>query len=96
MANKAFLLPVVIDETGDDDENVPDKFREVQWTRLPAGKTPSAFVERIQRLLSGEMTAVHERAPSPAARSRAICRPRAESSTGVRQCGTGPLRQRYS
>ncbi|HEV8018412.1 MAG TPA: TIR domain-containing protein, partial [Steroidobacteraceae bacterium] len=54
MANKAFLLPVVIDDTGDDDENVPDKFREVQWTRLPAGETPPAFVERIQRLLSPE------------------------------------------
>src|SRR6201997_2633324 len=25
MANKAFLLPVVIDDTRDDDENVPDK-----------------------------------------------------------------------
>jgi TolB-like protein/Tfp pilus assembly protein PilF len=53
MANKAFLLPVVIDDIGDD-ENVPDKFREVQWTHLPAGETPPAFVVRIQRLLSGE------------------------------------------
>jgi TIR domain len=31
MANKAFLVPVVIDKTADDDENVPEKFREVQW-----------------------------------------------------------------
>jgi TolB-like protein/Flp pilus assembly protein TadD len=54
MANKAFLLPVVIDDIGDDDENVPDKFREVQWTRLPVGETPPAFVERVQRLLWGE------------------------------------------
>jgi TolB-like protein len=54
MANKAFLLPVVIDDTGDDDEHVPEKFREVQWTRLPAGKTPPAFVERVQRLLLPE------------------------------------------
>ena len=29
MANKAFLVPVVIDDTADDDENVPEKFREV-------------------------------------------------------------------
>src|SRR5471032_2094738 len=49
MSNKAFLLPVVVDDTGDDDENVPDRFREVQWTRLPAGETPPAFVERVQR-----------------------------------------------
>jgi hypothetical protein len=54
MANKAFLLPVVIDDTGNDDEHVPEKFREVQWTRLPGGETPPAFVERLQRLLSPE------------------------------------------
>jgi TolB-like protein/Tfp pilus assembly protein PilF len=62
MANKAFLVPVSIDDTGDDDENVPDKFREVQWTRLPGGETPPAFVERIERLLSGEAAPALERA----------------------------------
>src|SRR5450755_4830729 len=53
-AEMAFLLPVVIDDTRDDDERVPERFREVQWTRLPGGITPAAFVERIRRLLSGE------------------------------------------
>ena len=53
MANKAFLVPVVIDQTADDDENVPDRFREVQWTRLPAGDTPPEFVRRIVQLLAG-------------------------------------------
>lgn len=62
MANKAFLLPVVIDDIGDDDENVPDKFREVQWTRLPAGETPPAFVERIQGLLSDKAPSMPDRA----------------------------------
>jgi len=63
VANKAFLLPVVIDDTGNDDEHVPEKFREVQWTQLPNGETPAAFVERVERLLSGEAsTAV--RAPA--------------------------------
>ncbi len=57
MTNKAFLLPVVIDDTGDGDENVPDRFREVQWTHLPGGETPPAFVERTRRLLSGEISA---------------------------------------
>jgi TolB-like protein/Tfp pilus assembly protein PilF len=52
---RAFLLPVVIDDTRDDDEQVPERFREVQWTRLPGGATPAAFVERVQRLLSGEL-----------------------------------------
>ncbi len=52
-ADKAFLLPVVIDGTRDDDERVPERFREVQWTRLPNGETTSEFVERIRGLLSG-------------------------------------------
>ena len=39
-ADMAFLLPVVIDDTRDDDERVPERFREVQWTRLPGGVTP--------------------------------------------------------
>ncbi|MBV9725738.1 MAG: tetratricopeptide repeat protein [Gammaproteobacteria bacterium] len=51
-AELAFLVPVVIDDTRDDDERVPDRFREVHWTRLPGGETPPAFVERIKRLLS--------------------------------------------
>jgi TolB-like protein/Flp pilus assembly protein TadD len=53
-ADMAFLLPVVIDDTREDDERVPERFREVQWTRLPDGVAPAAFVERVRRLLSGE------------------------------------------
>jgi TolB-like protein/tetratricopeptide (TPR) repeat protein len=53
-SDRPFLLPVVIDDTRDDDERVPERFREVQWTRLPGGVTPAAFVERVRRLLSGE------------------------------------------
>ena len=48
----AFLVPVVIDDTSDVRADVPDRFRDVQWTRLPGGETPPAFVERVQRLLS--------------------------------------------
>jgi TolB-like protein/Tfp pilus assembly protein PilF len=53
-ADKAFLFPVVIDDTPKDDERAPERFREVQWTRLPAGETSPAFVERVRRLLSPE------------------------------------------
>src|SRR5437588_135950 len=52
--NKAFLLPVVVDDTGEDDENVPDRFRDIHWTRLPGGETPPAFTERVRRLVSPE------------------------------------------
>jgi TolB-like protein/Tfp pilus assembly protein PilF len=51
-AERAFIVPVVIDETGDSDALVPDKFREVQWTRCPAGQVPAKFVERVVHLLS--------------------------------------------
>ena len=52
--DQPFLLPVVIDETPETDERIPDRFRELQWTRLPDGETPPAFVERVLRLLSPE------------------------------------------
>jgi TolB-like protein len=66
--DQAFLLPVVIDDTRDDEERVPERFREVQWTRLPGGVTPAAFVERVRRLLSGELPQEPTRTASAAAR----------------------------
>jgi len=51
---KTFLLPVVIDQTSDRGATVPDKFREVQWTRLPDGATPPEFAARVARLLAPE------------------------------------------
>lgn len=32
-----FLVPVAIDQTPQSDERLPDRFRELQWTRLPDG-----------------------------------------------------------
>lgn len=54
VADRPFLLPVVIDDTSDQDEKVPDRFRDVQWTRLPGGFGADSFVERVRRLLSPE------------------------------------------
>jgi len=48
-----FLVPVVIDATPDAEARVPERFRLAQWTRLPGGVAPPAFVERIGRLLAG-------------------------------------------
>lgn len=52
---RAFLLPVVIDSTPEKGASVPEKFHELQWTRLPSGEAPRAFVERVQRLLAPEV-----------------------------------------
>jgi len=51
-AEKAFLLPVVIDATDEVDARVPEKFHEVQWTWLSDGETSPAFVEQVSRLLA--------------------------------------------
>jgi len=61
-SNKTFLLPVVIDDTREDDENVPERFKDIHWTRLPAGQTPLAFVHRVQRLLSPEPSSTNRAA----------------------------------
>ena len=49
--DKPFLVPVVIDDTAETDARVPEKFGEVQWTRLPCGETTDEFVGRVDRLL---------------------------------------------
>jgi len=49
--NHAFLVPVVIDGTVERGASVPEKFRELQWTRLPEGQTSPEFVKRVARLL---------------------------------------------
>jgi TolB-like protein len=66
--SKAFLLPVVIDDTRDKDDRVPDRFREVQWTRLPDGRASPAFVERVAKLLApeGVSSVMREGAPANA------------------------------
>ncbi|MBV8909690.1 MAG: toll/interleukin-1 receptor domain-containing protein, partial [Gammaproteobacteria bacterium] len=58
MAHKrTFLVPVVIDETAERNASVPEKFHELQWSRLPGGETPPEFVERIRRLLTPDSAA---------------------------------------
>jgi len=56
--NRAFIVPVCTDDTPDSAADVPESFERVQWTRLPGGETPTAFVERMNRLLSPEHSEV--------------------------------------
>jgi TolB-like protein/Tfp pilus assembly protein PilF len=64
---KTFLLPVVIDRTSERGAAVPEKFREVQWTRLPGGETPPEFAARVARLMAAEPAAPSAPAGTPAA-----------------------------
>jgi len=47
-----FILPVVIDGTREPDALVPDRFRTVQWTKLPGGTVPPDVLQRFLKLWS--------------------------------------------
>ena len=55
-SKQPFLLPVVIDESQQVDDAIPERFRDLQWTHLLDGQATPAFVERVQRLLSSEQS----------------------------------------
>ena len=46
-----FLFPVVIDDTAEPSARVPEKFRDVQWTRLNVKDTPETLAVRVGKLL---------------------------------------------
>jgi TolB-like protein len=63
----AFIVPACIDETPDSSTDVPESFGRVHWSRLPAGATSPAFVERVRRLLSAgpALPPAQSRTPDP-------------------------------
>jgi TolB-like protein len=79
----AFLLPVVSDDTREGDALVPEEFRAVQWTRLPAAAAPAAFCARVRMLLDA---AAPQDPPSPAAPPAA---PAPSPAKGRRRVPTG-------
>ena len=55
MADDApFIFPIVVGDVADAAARVPDRFRDVQWTRLRLDETPAELGARVARLLSGE------------------------------------------
>jgi TolB-like protein/tetratricopeptide (TPR) repeat protein len=54
--SRVFVVPVCLDATTEIAADVPESFQRVQWTRLPGGETSVAFIERIKRLLSPELS----------------------------------------
>jgi TolB-like protein/Tfp pilus assembly protein PilF len=89
--DRAFLLPVVIDATTDANARVPEKFRELQWTRLPGGETTAAFVDHVRRLLSARDAVAPES-------SRPLLASASGAAMGASVSGPGtatPLSTRY-
>ena len=87
--SKAFIIPLCVDDTPDRGAEVPESFLKVQWTRLPAGATPTTFVERISRLLSPETAQAPAEVTSPAAAT-----PRTAAAS--RQPRPGPAKSRQT
>ncbi len=50
----AFIFPVVVDDVSNAAARVPDKFRELQWTRLRLDETPTELAARVRRLLASD------------------------------------------
>jgi hypothetical protein len=71
-AERTFILPVVMDATADNNAFVPEKFREVQWTRVADAETLSAFAQRVRQLLSPDYTAAPPANKSAAAKAAAL------------------------
>ncbi|MDP1580223.1 MAG: TIR domain-containing protein [Candidatus Didemnitutus sp.] len=53
---KAFVVPVVIDQSAEYGAAVPESFNRAQWTRLADGLPSTAFIEQVKKLLGGEKT----------------------------------------
>ncbi|MDI1318899.1 MAG: TIR domain-containing protein, partial [bacterium] len=58
----AFLFPVVLDDVPDATARVPDKFREVQWTRLRPDDALDEFAANVAKLLGKEPEATNGKA----------------------------------
>lgn len=46
-----FILPIAIDHTPDQGALVPERFLQLQWTRLPGGDATPEFIDRMVRLI---------------------------------------------
>jgi TolB-like protein len=69
--DRAFIVPVLIDDTSESAASVPERFLKAQWTRLPGGEPTPQFVEQVKRLLqaprpTAEPARSATRTPQPA------------------------------
>lgn len=90
-----FFVPVVIDDTADASARVPDRFREVQWTRLPAGEVTPELPSLIRGLLEGSASpAATPFAPEPAPSAAATPTSATKPPTAItpQSAGTGKTR----
>jgi hypothetical protein len=58
-----FVVPVAIDGVKEGDAAVPEAFRDMQWTRVPAQASAQDFARRVRRLLNTEREVESGRPP---------------------------------
>jgi len=63
-AGRAFVVPIVVDETRESEALVPEEFMRVQWTRLLHGVPTPQFIEQIKGLLANPHQARTRDAPA--------------------------------
>ena len=87
----AFLLPVVIDNTRESDALVPDRFRRVQWTRIPDGRVTPDMQARLLKVWSHRTGVLaNEAARTPSPRSQPIVARWRSARSGSRRRPGGP------
>jgi len=84
--DQTFLLPVVIDDTTDTAARVPDRFCDVQWTRVRNADAEAAFVRRVIALLGGTVPSAStaDAVVEPVKRATASVTPMASGRKGRR------------
>jgi hypothetical protein len=55
-----FIIPIAIDDTREDAEGVPERFRQAQWIRLPGGTGNEEFRRRMVALVRDYRRRTHE------------------------------------
>jgi hypothetical protein len=55
-----FIIPIVVENTGEDADGVPERFRRPQWTRLPGGEGDEPFRRRMIALVREYRRRVHD------------------------------------
>ena len=91
--DQVFLLPVVLDDTVESTARVPERFRERQWMRMPAGVTPTEFTNQVRRLLGGHHTP-GSAGPAPSAMAQTGTLLPAGSSRAIAASAASPAAQR--
>ncbi|HVU16014.1 MAG TPA: TIR domain-containing protein [Candidatus Didemnitutus sp.] len=67
-----FLFPIAIGDVKDATARVPDRFRDVQWTRLRMEETPVELAARVSRLLeTGRVSSTNEKGTSDSSAAKA-------------------------